>query len=452
MGQLITGKHAEDYLHSDLEAFLIDRLWHTLDFDDDALQIALIDTLHSVLKLRYRITVASHAARQHGRSNSIDALAGVVRGSISGDRGERDSQAPRYQPPVDLMKCLLKGLKSPKARNLIEKWISLLCESLALHSETIFQLLISIVGSLCEQINLSFEELKQTFQNTEFPTHQNAERVAISLLTGLEHTLAEAHGKLLVDEAIRSPSKSPEQPQGFFGNMVSGVFAIEGPQARTATANSRLTVLLCFNDAVNICYSIWSWGNRSKDSLQQDEASLASFQYTSLRLRNRARRILENLFAAEELECMETLIRRWVDSSASGPTADSRVVISLLHTLEGSRPKRAVPAIFNAIYSRTNPMVLDAAHKSSLTSELSDIELASFLVTYAKSLDDDVLDEIWSDCTSFLRDVLGNPLPHRQILGRLLQFTAIIGEKMENTNFGEERRMKKELSVSDIFH
>lgn len=447
VGQLLSGRHAEQLLSFDLEEFLIARLSLSLDDDDEALQIALIDTLHMALNLRYRAVFASIPSTKHGRSGSRETLGGIVRVSTGGDRLEKEFQGPTYVPPTELVKCLLKGLTAPSARNLIEKWVYLLCESLPLHSDTLFQLLLPIVECLCSQIKSSFQDLQQTFREKSFTTHQNAERVSIALLNGLENTLAEAHGKLLVQEATFSPSKSPEQPQGLFGNMISGVFTTEGPPTRGSTANTRLTVLLCFKDAVEICFSIWSWGNRTKGA-PQDETSLASFQYTSLRMRNRARRILENLFAAEELECLETLVRTWIDSQMPNSAFDPRTVIGLLHTLEGSRPKIAVPATFNAIYSRTNPSVLDSAHKSSLTSSLSDTDLASFLVSYARSLDDDVLDEIWSDCTSFLRDVLGNPLPHRQILVKLLEFTSIIGEKMENTNFGEERRMKKELGVS----
>jgi hypothetical protein len=128
-------------------------------------------------------------------------------------------------------------------------------------------------------------------------------------------------------------------------------------------------------------------------------------------------------------------------------TETATLIFSLLHTLEGSRPKITIPAVFNAIYTRTNPNALDPARKSSMTSNLTESELASFLVAYARSLDDDVLDEIWADCTTFLRDVLSNPFPHRQILPRLIEFAAILGAKLENTTFGEDRRMRKELGV-----
>jgi hypothetical protein len=46
--------------------------------------------------------------------------------------------------------------------------------------------------------------------------------------------------------------------------------------------------------------------------------------------------------------------------------------------------------------------------------------------------------------------VLSNPFPHRQILPRLIEFAAILGTKLENTTFGEDRRMRKELGVSRV--
>jgi hypothetical protein len=163
-------------------------------------------------------------------------------------------------------------------------------------------------------------------------------------------------------------------------------------------------------------------------------------------MRNRSRRILEHLFTAEALECLETLIELWSKSAASEQGVATQI-FNLLHTLDGARPKITIPALFNAIYSRTNPAALEPSRKSTMTSTIAGTELAAFLVTYARSLDDDVLDEIWTDCTTFLKDVLANPFPHRQILPRLVEFAAILGAKMENTTFGDDRRMRKDLGV-----
>jgi hypothetical protein len=165
-------------------------------------------------------------------------------------------------------------------------------------------------------------------------------------------------------------------------------------------------------------------------------------------MRNRARRILEHLFAAEALECLETLAVLW--SKATVGDDQGTAIMGLLNVLNGSKPKHTIPAIFNAVYSRTDPSALEPTRASTLTSDLSDAELVAFLVDYTKSLEDDAMDEIWQDCTLFLRDVLANPLPHRQILPMLLEFTAVIGQKVDNTNFGEQRKMRRELAVS--FH
>ena len=347
---------------------------------------------------------------------------------------------------MSLVKCLQAGLATSSSRPVLDSWVSFLTECLPLYSESIFQILIPLVETLCSEVGQTFSDLQRTFKDPGAAVDGAAapESTLVSLLNGLEHVLAKGHDRLLYDEPRLPIAKSPDQPQGFFGNMVSGVFTTETPQARSITANNRLTVLLSFQDAVRICFTIWSWGGR--DGNTQDVESAASFNYTSLRMRNRARRLLEHLFAAETLECLETVVEVWQNSSRSQATR-SLVVFNLLHVLDGSRPKHTIPAIFNAIYSRTNPTALDPARKSTLTSSLNDIDLVIFLVEYAKSLDDDAMDEIWTDCMTFLKDLLANPFPHRQTLPSLLEFAAILGEKVDNTNFGEQRRMRRELGV-----
>jgi hypothetical protein len=316
---------------------------------------------------------------------------------------------------------------------------------LAFYSDTIFQILIPLVETLCSQIGQTFRNLQTIFGDGGLvaDTLTTPESTLISLLNGLEHVLARGHDRLIQDELRVPVVRSPEQAQGFFGNMVSGVFASETHQTRSATANNRLTVLLSFQDAVRISFLIWSWGGQ--DSASQDMESAASFNYTSLRMRNRARRLLEHLFAAEALECLETVVELWQKTSSR----DSKpiIVFNLLHVLDGSRPKHTIPAIFDAIYSRTNPTALDPARKSTLTSSLNDTDLVVFLVEYARSLEDDAMDEIWTDCMNFLKDLLANPFPHRQILSSLLEFAAILGEKVDNTNFGEQRKMRRDLGV-----
>ncbi|KAF9888217.1 hypothetical protein FE257_009212 [Aspergillus nanangensis] len=445
MRQLLLGPGAEEIADSGIDSFLVDRLSYVLDHGGNvAVQGALIDTLLAALKVRFaQAYLPTPPPRpKHQRASSRERLTSPSILSFTSDKGEKAPVVPVHpQPPQLLLECLLKGLSSPHSRDIIERWTFLLCEVLPLFSGSIFQILLMLVECFCKEIQLSYTHLQLSFKQTKDWPEDRSEHATIALLTGLETCIATAHERLLAEEANVPAAKSPDQTHGFFGNMVSGVLGADASHTRSAAANNRLTVLLCFQDAVRLCFSIWSWGAVERITMPQDGESLASFQYTSLRMRNRSRRILEHLFTAEALECLETLVEMWTKSDND----TSSLIFSLLHTLDGSRPKITIPAIFNAIYTRTNPAALDPSRKSTLTSTLTDGELAAFLVTYARSLDDDVLDEIWADCTTFLRDVLSNPFPHRQILPRLVEFGAILGSKLENTNFGEDRRMRREL-------
>ncbi|KAK2791316.1 hypothetical protein FQN52_004993 [Onygenales sp. PD_12] len=446
MRQLLMGPGAEQLVELDMDGFLIDQLCFSLDNNRATLQPAMIDTLLAALKNRFthELLEAPQIPPKHHRKSSIDALSNMSRLSLGGEKPEQVLHVAPLPPP-QLLQCLLKGLSSTSSHGVVQKWINLLGECLPLYSRTIFQVLLTLVECLCKQITASYNELQLVFKKTHGSVQDRSEHITIALLSGLENCIATAHERLLVEEESVITVKSPDQPQGFFGNMVSGVFATEGNQTRSATANDRLTVLLCFQDTVRLCFSIWSWGSIRRHGNIQDPESISSFQYTSLRMRNRSRRILEHLFDAEALDCLETLVQLWHKAVSEDDPAEARSVFNLLHTLDGSRPKVTIPAIFNSIYSRTNPAALEPSRKSVMTSRLSEADLVAFLVTYARSLDDDVLDEIWADCTTFLRDVLANPFPHRQILPRLMEFTAILGEKMERTNFGDDRRARKDL-------
>ncbi|RYO25571.1 Protein dopey [Alternaria tenuissima] len=364
--------------------------------------------------------------------------------SLALNRDSEDNTPAPIPPPPQLVECLKFGFSSPASRLVLDDWIQFLVEVLPMFADTIFQNLLPLVECLCKEINLAFEQLKSTFAKTQVVPTVSPESTLISLMNGLEQILAKAHERLTTQETRVSASKSPEQPQGFFSNVVSGLISSDTNQTRTPTANSRLSVLLCFQDTVRICFAIWSWGHMLE---VQDHTSASSFSYTSLRMRNRARRTLEHLFAAEALECLETLVVLW--AHATPDDTQGPAITGLLNVLNGSKPKHTIPAIFNAVYSRTDPGALDTNRQSTLTSDLTDAELVAFLVEYTTSLEDDAMDEIWQDCTLFLRDVLANPLPHRQILPTLLEFTAVIGQKVDNTNFGEQRKMRRELA--DIF-
>ncbi|KAI0482939.1 Dopey, N-terminal-domain-containing protein [Xylariaceae sp. FL0804] len=443
--QIFLNPYAESLSGLKAEEALIERLAQSLDSPDPYIQVLLLDVVFASLRLR-DTSPAELPSSPTGEKRALSYPTGSLRLSSA----SLEHIADITPPPVSLLKCIQSGLSSPSSRPVLDGWVGFLSECLPLYANSIFQVLIPLVETLCKQIGNTFSDLQNTFNQSGRPSANTGgpEPTLISLLNALEQVLAKAHDALLAEEARSQVVKSPEQPQGFFGNMVSGVFNSETPQSRSATANDRLTVLLAFQDAVRMCFRIWSWGQGNEiGTLDADSA--ASFNYTSLRMRNRARRLLEHVFAAEALECLETVIDIWLSSMNSPDTTQHADVFNLLPALDGSRPRHTIPAIFDAIYSRTNPGALDPSRKSTMTISLQDTDLVIFLVDYARSLEDDAMDEIWQDCIIFLRDLLGNPFPHRQTLPSLLEFSAILGAKVDNTNFGEQRKMRRELG--DIF-
>jgi hypothetical protein len=342
-------------------------------------------------------------------------------------------------PPLDLLAMALEIISSPNADPTLEKWITLLCNAIPNYTDLIFFAnLLKLTDCFCKRIQRSFTALQSLFELditraerkeiTTLATTTNPERSITNLLSGLEFILARAHTKII--EATRPSSAARESSADISSNR--------------ARANNRLTAILCMQDAIRVCGQLWFWRPLRK---QDNISSLSkSFAYISLRLRSRSRRMLEHLIQAETQECLETLMGLWVTAVKNG--TNHGFVMNLLESLDGARPKFMMPAIFNAIYGRTNANALDADQRSSLSVDLSALQLVAFLTDYVEALEDDLLEEIWSDCTSFLRDILSNPMPHRQILLRLLGFLAVLCKKMENTNFGDQFRMRRELADS----
>ena len=228
----------------------------------------------------------------------------------------------------------------------------------------------------------------------------------MALLDALEMVLARAHECLVDDRATDAASKSSAPPRTLLGNVTSGVFKAEGPPSKTAQANSRLTVVLAFQDAIRVSSKLWTWASHYSNTEDFDRTSAATTSYNALRIRNRTRHLVEQMFAVEPLESLEVVISNWWHSA---DPEQANAALDLLHVVHGLRPKIIVPTILDALCSRANPTALPLVRQSCQTTDLTALEVALFLSAYLKSTEDDAMDEIWSDCMAFFRDVLSNP-------------------------------------------
>ena len=376
--------------------------------------------------------------------------------SISSKRPSSASHRPNLgallsstgpSPPSQLLNFLQVGFSAAAARPHLNKWVEFLSLIFPDFSAAIFTTVMPLVDCLCREIEKTHNELVSLSKESAQTVSATPELTALALMEALEMVLARAHECLTEDQQHSDPEPRPVPSRGLLGNVTSGVFKTEGPSLKTAQSNSRLTVILAFQDAIRSFVKLWVWASRCGEVEDFDRSSAATTAYAALKIRKRTRNLLEQIFQVEPLEGLEVIISTWCFNE--DPTATPSPSFDLLHAMQGTRPKNVLPAILDALCSRVNPASLSPARCSSQTVSLSALDVAVFLSAYLQSTEDDAMDEIWLDCMAFLRDVLSNPLPYRQILPALLSIILLLARKIENTNFGEQKKMRRELG--DLF-
>lgn len=390
--------------------------------------------------------------------------------------------------PKNLVQCLIDGLSNDWNEFITEKWVSLLTDTLPLFDESLLQVLIPLVECLCAQITKTFEQIKSSDA-----TGNGHPQSFYSYMNGVEYLLVTAHHKLMLEEAnfptssptatatngsanqsytvsnpTRSPNpnsetstyqsssqqqihhqqtpQTPQQQSGFFGNVMSGVFTVESPLARSTAANNRLTVLLCFQDVINVCFDIWQWVNSNSSVTPGVENG----PFLSSRLRSRTRKLMIKLYKLEPLETLECLM----ELNYKQPTVHKNLVHKIIHVLDGSRPKVTVPHLFESVTSRTSSHSNNASEPtekstSSTTTALSIHEVMEFTVEYLQSLEHDAIEEIWHECIGFIREVQNNQSLYKPVLALTLKFIGMIAYKVDQVKFGEQRKIRKDLA--DLF-
>ena len=427
----------------DLDSSLLERLMEWLSRGEADLQGPLLKLVTKALGLR----LVNEPTDTNGvvqRRGPTSAKRSSVVGTHPSPNASTTAQTAAHPP--QLLGCLRMGFSSHTARAHLDQWLAFLSGILPMFADAIFASLIPLVECFCNELHKTHGELVSTSTVKGGSTFDSPEATAMALLEGLEMILAHAHECLIDDHNAEHASKATSQPRGLLGNVTSGVFKVDVPPSRTSQANSRLTVILTLQDAIRVSLKLWVWGSHCTDVKDFDKASAATTLYNALKVRNRTRHMLEQIFSIEPLESLEVVISNWCYMPIP---SQANPAIDLLHVMQGSRPKNVVPAILDALCSRTNPNALPPARQSSQTIDLGALDVALFLSAYLQSTEDDAMDEVWSDCVAFLRDVLGNPLPYRQVLPALLAIILLLAQKVDNTNFGEHRKMRRDLG--DIF-
>ncbi|ABN66761.2 predicted protein [Scheffersomyces stipitis CBS 6054] len=339
-----------------------------------------------------------------------------------------------------LVNFIIQGIQKSKSSLLLESWISLLTRSLYLFNESVFSVLLQLNDSLISKTDYFFKKL------TNFEHFDESEDMEVSmniLISGLEDLLSISHSFLLTSKLRANVDKSyhTNAESGFLNTVISGVFSIESPAIRTIEQNKLYSILLSFQDSVNLCFQIWNWSD-SKPQIEPNCTIIAdrSLTYVGHKLKFRARKLLESLMDLEKQEVIETLV-------SISPTMSP--AIKLLNILDGGRSQVTLPFIFDSIVSRCNPQLLEESRRASLNIPISEKALSKFLVEYFQSIDNDTIIDVWAPSIQFLRDSLSHSVKYHTIYPDCLKICDILSQKANNSKLREQRKYRKELS--DVF-
>lgn len=340
-----------------------------------------------------------------------------------------------------LVRFLIQGITKAQSSILLESWFHLLTRSLYLFSDSVFSVILTLNDAVINKIEYYFKKISN-FE--EFTSLEDLESSFDILTSGLEDLLSISHSYLLTSKFKSSNEKSSTSSiaeNGFFGNVIQGVFQIESPAIRTTEQNKLYSILLSFQDAVKVAFTIWRWADgkpqRPKDSMPMSERSLI---FLSHKLKFRSKKLLESLMDLERQEVIETLIH--IDQT-------SPEVIKILHVLDGGRSQVTVPPLLNSITTRAYPLILEEKDRSSLNITISIRDLTKFLLVYVASIDNDTITDVWDYVVLFIRDVVAHPTYFKVILPELLKVIMTLSLKLGASKSGEQRKNKKELS--DLF-
>ncbi|OQO01648.1 hypothetical protein B0A48_12685 [Cryoendolithus antarcticus] len=412
----------------------------TLSNDEDETHSRLLDLGLSAMGLRQSDLSSKHDDEPLRRSFVATRRQSSL---ISRDPPQKHVRTLGAAVPSKLLATLKAGFAAESARRHMDVWLDFLTSSLPYFGDGLITVLIPLVDMFCAQLTAACIHLKTFYlNNTENTPELPPDVVILWLLDGLDVVLAEAHDFNIgsVDQlATRSLSEAAQGVPSFASS--------KGPGSGTGinTANSRLTLVLALKDAVAIAMEVWLWSAQAIDVYANMHSS-STASNTAVRLRSRSRSMLEQIYTVQTLETLEVMIHKWCHATEPHHSAS---VLSLLQAMTPARPRSVLPATLDAMCSRCNASPASSMRQSSLTTELTAAEILSFLAAYLGTVDADATDEIWPDCTAFMRDVLSNPMPYRQVLPGLLWIASILAEHLANTNFGDQRKMRRELG--DLF-
>lgn len=345
---------------------------------------------------------------------------------------------------VDFLVTSVSSMEKPLV---IASYIKLLSESITYFQNSIFKIILPLTTSITKCVEKLFEKEK-----TEGGNYQSVSL----LINGLEELLEVSQSYLSADEGNGYLSSTSSR-NDFLQNMVSNVFFNESGVNDSKVQSERHVILESLKRVVYCCFDIWVWAHKHSN-IKETDSELCTFgeqnfqqslHHQAYKYKFKSKKLLEKLFTLKPLEVLEDLVERHA----------SNLTITLVHVLDGNRPVLTLPYMFQSIISRCNrnssTIFSTMSHlkripEPSPVNKLDVNSIMTFIIDYISTLEKAAMEDFYNDFMLFIREVSNNYQAYDSISTSVLKMTAIFSEKIDGTKFGEQKRVRRD--ISDVFH
>ncbi|SCV04507.1 LAMI_0H16688g1_1 [Lachancea mirantina] len=337
---------------------------------------------------------------------------------------------------------LVTGVTTMRQPLVIESYVKLLSETLHYFQETLFSIALPLTTSMVNCI-------KHLFAVHE--TKGDSYSCILHLMKGLEEVLTALHGYLTAEEKSSQTSNALGRTD-FLQSVVANVFASESNSVESRYSYEREIMIQSFRIAAECSLKMWYWARGESSISKHNEAVddgqdrfQDSLKYHAFKFKFRTKRLLSALFALEPLEVLEQLI--------SGN--NNRYTLTLIHVLDENRPILTLPHLFQSIIFRcdkasavtfSNSWSMKNVSNPTASNDLSEQSILRFVIDYTKSLENAAVEDYFGDFMILFREIALNSSNYKHLSALIFELITVTGEKIHFSKFGEQKKIKKELS------
>lgn len=262
----------------------------------------------------------------------------------------------------------------------------------------------------------------------------------VQLMTSLEKVLITGLQLLYPTEQsfkddVSDPGSGPTA--NILGSVISGVFSVESPADRSSLESGRVMLFEAIDLTMQKCCRYWCFLDSVRQITMRENQYSSALHATS-RLKTRLRKLTSLLYRRRPVETIK-LAAVYCETPVTA--------VKMVHNFEGTLFRESVQVIIGQINRRFDSKQSEVG--DLLDNKIGDHEFMDFFICYVKSLESDVVEDIWPTLLGFLNDVNSKSSHYSKILLSVLYLCVVMADTISNDKVNPRRKLQKDFA--DVF-